>query len=564
MKIFPQFGIPDQDGDLVMTYNGVSVTIKDAHIDSVAYEVGGGGQIVNVRFMDSRWKWAHRYVTGRYNFRLPNNWINPAHEKTPQQLATLCFQAMGESVFDVSALPNDARPEADWDHSNAAQELDRICNDLGCKVVPVRSIGGWKIVVTGVGADLPNAPAEDVGQGIDPQEVPDYIKIVTGPIRYQMQLPLAPIGKDTDLSWKPLKQLSYAPLPIAPSGGFGNESANDMRNISSTRAVLADGTKVSPQELAQDTVFKNWRIDFTNTGIQGPDGDYYITVPTLQYKVNRKMIILSNELAQMWTDYLGALHQRPAFITGVFWSKFGEGAASNTAVGTRIDKQYKDSATSMDERASFSLSLDPEDTDRSIISISPKMVQQINPPITGVGLVPIAWAEATLKFTTAFQVRDPVTWQPNRYEFLMQIGSGTDTNFAYTVIRDDIQPVVIQNYRSDGTASNVITNQGEVNTQCAYYANALARKFITVTSEHATYIGIFPLDMDGAICQITYSVSVNGGTSMIASQGTEHSYYTPEYEERRQQVARQGISEKLIYVKYETARRKAYLGNVNT
>ena len=145
----------------------------------------------------------------------------------------------------------------------------------------------------------------------------------------------------------------------------------------------------------------------------------------------------------------------------------------------------------------------------------------------------------------------------------MQLGSGSDKDFAYTVIRDDIRPTVIVQSYFNGLPSQYTTNYSEVVDQCQYYAQSLARKFQTVTSERATFIGLFPIDMDGAICQVTYSIN-KSGASTIASQGTEHSYITPDYEERRQMTARQGIAEKIQYVKYETARRNAYLGNVNT
>ena len=534
MTVFPQYGIPAQDGDVVLTYNGNTITLKDLHIDSVRYEVGGGGQIVEVRFLDSRWKWAHRSISGRYNFRLPDNRIDPAHEKTPQELATLCFQALGESLFNVTELPNHARLDVDWNHANPAQELDRLCHALGCRIVPVRSLGGWRIVVTGAGADLPDFPAEDVGQGIDPQEIPDYIKIVTAPIRYQMKLPLGAIGKEID-------------------------------QIDSQRVFLADGTSVSPQELARDTVFHCYRVDFNNQPgcTQNSQGEWGITVPTWTSPVTRRQIMLSSSLVQTWTDPFGASHQRPAYLCGVFAGELTEGPLANHDDGTRIDRQTTDSTTMADERASFSLSLDPLDTDRSIITISPKMVKQIAPLSGMVGLVPyvLEWQEADLQFMSAFQIRHPQTWQPQRYEFVLQIGEGNDESFAQTVIQDDIQPVVIAHYQGRAL-TGYSTNYNEVQSQCRNLANAMARRYVTVNSEHRTYIGLYPLDLDGAICQVTYCISKRGA-STIASQGTEHSWYTPDHEQRRQQVARQGIAEKLDFVKYEMVRRTAFSANIN-
>lgn len=567
MTIAPQYGFPAENGDIVITYNGVTITLRDMHIDSVRYDVNSGGQIVQIIFVDSRWKWEHREISGRYNFRLPNNYIDPAHEKTPQEMASMCFDALGETIYDVSALPNDARIEADWVCANPAQELDRICNELGCRIVPVRSNGGWRIVVTGEGDFLPEYPADSIGAGIDPQETPDYIKIVSGPIRYQMRLPLGAIGKDIDLSFKTLKDVSFAPFPDKPSGGFGINDWLRFSYIDSTRFVLPDGTKVSRQELAQDSIFNLYRLEFKDRPgcKQNSAGEWGIVVPTIEEPVTRKQIILSNELAEMWTDYLGVLHRRAAYVCGVYHGKLAEGELANYPKWTRIDKQAADSATGMDERASYSLSLDPLDTDRSILSITPKMVKQIKPLIwSDSGATnSLEWQEADLDFVTSFSVRDPETWQPMRVEYLLQIGNGNDTSFVHTVVREDIQPVVIADYDRDGKITGHRSNVGEVESQCQYYAESLSRKFITVESAQRNYVGIYNIDMDGSICQFTYSVS-ESGCSMMASQGSEHNWYTPDYEERRQQVARQGYFEKLNFIRYEVARRTAYLGNVTT
>lgn len=566
MTVFPQLGFPAQDGDLVLTYNGNTITLKDLHIDSVRYEVGGGGRIVEVRFVDSRWKWAHRSISGRYNFRLPDNRIDATHEKSPQELATLCFQALGESVIDVTGLPNDVRLEVDWNHANPARELDRLCHELGCRIVPVRSIGGWKIVVTGEGADLPDFPAEDVGQGIDPQEIPDYIKIVTAPIRYQMKLPLGAVGKELDLSWKRLTDLSYAPFPNLPSGGFGANDWREFRHIDSHRYVLADGSTVCPQELARDGVFNCYRVEFAGQPgcSQNSQGEWGIAVPTWSGIVTRKQIVISSSLIQTWTDASGVSHQRPAYVCGLFSGELIEGPLSNYYDGTRIEKRSSDSSMMGDERPSFSLSLDPLDADRSILMFSPKMVRQIPPLIGTDGLIPyvLEWQEADLQFMSAFQIRDPQTWQPQRYEYVLQIGEGTDDTFAQTVIKDDIQPVVVVNYQGR-TPAGFSSNFNEVQAQCRSHAVALSRRYATTASQHRTYIGLYPIDLDGSICQVTYSISKRGA-STIASQGTEHSWYTPDAELRRQQVAREGLTEKLDLVKYELSRRTDYSGNINT
>ena len=44
LTIFPQYGTPDLDGDVVLTYGSNTITIKNAHIDRVYYKAGSGGK----------------------------------------------------------------------------------------------------------------------------------------------------------------------------------------------------------------------------------------------------------------------------------------------------------------------------------------------------------------------------------------------------------------------------------------------------------------------------------------------------------------------------------------
>ncbi len=579
MKIAPQYGLPQENGDIVMSYNGNEITIVNCHIDSAYYEQGSGGQIVNVKFLDERWAWTDTEITGRYNFRLPNNWVDPEHEKTPQQLATLCFKALGIEQYDVSSLPNESRPEVDWVHANPAQELDKLCNDLGCRVVPVRSSKSWRVCVTGEGENLPNGlPYTDAGQGIDPKETPDYIKIVTAPVRYQVSLPLSPRGRDLDLAYRWLFDLSYSPNPDAPDYGFKDyETFQDLATlyvtrpngsvkVGSKRYTLPDGTKVSPMELAQDSVYRCWGLDFegqANCGQLG-NGEWGVTIPAIDQRVTVRQIQLTDKLVQTYTDYLGTQHERPSFVYGSFYGKNCE--KDNYPYGTRIDKQHSASDQKMDERSSFSLSLDERDTTRSMIMTSSAMVR-INPPDN---YSPINYFTlAFLQYMCAIHVRDPETWQPYRYEYLHQIGNGTNKDFCRVVQKDDIQPWVIGKYKEDASTNQSIytgefdDNKDEVDSQCQYYAQSIAREYQTVTSETRTYIGLFAIDMDGAIQQVSYEIG-SRGASTTASQGTEHSWVVPGYEERRQQVARRGVAEKLQYAKAETARREALKGRFNT
>jgi hypothetical protein len=143
----------------------------------------------------------------------------------------------------------------------------------------------------------------------------------------------------------------------------------------------------------------------------------------------------------------------------------------------------------------------------------------------------------------------------------MQIGNGTNKDFAVTIIKDDIQPWVTKVDVIGGTIST--TNLDEVIRQSQYYAESYARRYQTVRSQQKTFIGLYGIDMDGSINQITWSIS-GQGSSTIASQGTEHSFYTPDFDARRRQVANRGMAEQMQYMKYEQARKTALLGTSTT
>ena len=565
MTVFPQFGLPAANGDIVLTYDDYEITFKDCHIDSASYERNSGGQIVSVRFLDERWKWAFYEITGRYNIRKPNNFVDPDHEKTPRELATLCFEAMNVSEFNVDALPNDARPDVDWDHANPAQELARLCDDLGCRIVPKRSTGEWFIRVTGDGADLPNQyPYNDAGDGFDPKERPDFIKIVTAPKRFQIALRLQPMGKETDLSWKWPGNLSYRnENDLSPAFyGFGRDH-EQQSNVDPNRVTQPDGTKISPQELALQTIFRTFRICGLSRASGQPDGFDSEKIRVNGYKdadgnetATRKQLILSDQLVQVWTDEVGAEHTRPAFVAGEFYGEKCDGPTGNYPPATRIDYQGQVYRDSEEERASFSLSLDPIDTDRSFLTFSKPMVFQ--------DATNSVFTYAKIFLTCAVEVRDPDTWQPVRHEYLKQIGDGSNRDFCYEAVKEEIQPWWITTYSADFSSTTGTTdNQDEVQRQCEYYADSIAKTFENVSTSTRTYLGLFPIDMDGAIQQVSYRIGKQGADT-IASKGTEHDFDIPQYAERRQRDGRKNQEERMKLLKEISERKLALRGTFNT
>ena len=579
MLVFdPQNGIPPRIGDLAIYFNSqLTVTYKTCMIDSIDFESGSGGQVAMARLVDERWFWSKYTITGWYNRVLPDGTIDPNHQKNPQQLATLCFQAIGVQAFDVSLLPNSNFPEVKWDYTRADKALEQLVTLLGCRIVPMRSLQLWKIWPNGQGQPLPDGyPYQDPGIGLYPKVIPDFIKIVSAPWRYQVFLPLQAVGKEIDLSWQPVNNLSYVKPSGSAEDGYGLGSGKfdgflslaarkvptpaGTLNSGNVRFFVADGTKTSPMELAASSVWRSWNVDLSQIpgSTTNSNGEYTAQLPGFPYPVTARQLNLSNSLVQSWTDYLGALHERPAFVCGSFWGTKADKANNNNyPPGTRIDPQAPIAGVGLDEGVSFSMSLDAFDMTRSIISTSQAMVRYNGNSKYG---------SAILQLCCAVQIRDPDTWQPIREEFTFPTGNGPNTNTYDTVLRDDIQPWTITKYNPLLPRNNpptYTTNYAFVQQMAQYYAQAKMAEYQIVETAKRTYIGIFPIDMDGLTVQITYQINNTSGHSTLASQGTEHSYYTPAFDQRRAELARQSIGDTMDYWRYEGERRRQMIGTFN-
>ena len=232
-------------GDLVFFYNGTTLTFSGCAVDMSYIAMTAAGQTMRITLLDRRWRWAFTEIVGRYNVKTKTDTIK--YEKTPQELATLIFQAMGETVYDVSELPNDARPMVDWTNEKGSVALADLLSQLNCEVVPDLSTGGWRIVKIGTGDLLPDdGTAETAESGVTSPITPDAIRAVTASIRYQVMFELEAVGTETDGRSRPIDDLSYK-----PSGGWELEHPEKFKGVTGTyvkdkslRSFLAEVAKV--------------------------------------------------------------------------------------------------------------------------------------------------------------------------------------------------------------------------------------------------------------------------------------------------------------------------------
>ena len=529
----PQGVNPPAVGTLQFTYDRTRITFPDCLVDSARMHRDTQGNIVGVTILDKRWRWRYGNISGFYNRRKKNGAIDKATEKSPQDLAKLLFQAMNEPRYDVSGMPNEMRPECDWDFANAAQELAELCDDLGCRIA-LGIDGVAKIHKVGAGRPLPNLPSQ-VNQdfGYDPPFVPDEIVVVTGPVRFQTKFKLEAVGEDVDGSIKPIDQLSYK-----PSGGW--KSDGFMGRFFNLNANLADRYLQHARQLADSTVYRWYRIVGSSKDGNGPNDQYDFPIGVVRrdpftgeqdgkIQLTRESFLpRENGLVQTYIDSDEAERPRPAVLSGLFWNNALD--AQNLTTEQRVE-------------ASWSL-----DQERGIVMLSEPVYKlpKANDPLGDV-------AKPDLYLTVAHGVIDDITLQPVRRLASKSTRKKPLGTGPYVIVRDDISPVEIfapmnnaqvkagaaglakvlavpQNENTPPSIRN--PNEKEDQRQTDYYIAAAAREFEIEQTADLTYAGLIPISPDGAIQQVSWS-SNEGGCFTRASLNTEHSHVVPTYRERR-------------------------------
>ena len=116
-------------GTATFSYSGVTVPLNECLIDQASLRLDENAHIGHLRIFDRRWKWrAGGEINGIYNVKDDNNTYIAGLQKTAQELAELCLLAMGESSYNVSALPATAYPQVKWTGAHPATELQELCS----------------------------------------------------------------------------------------------------------------------------------------------------------------------------------------------------------------------------------------------------------------------------------------------------------------------------------------------------------------------------------------------------------------------------------------------------
>lgn len=488
---------PNAGGTLSFRFGQTRIDFPDCRINTARGSFSSGRRI-QFQILDRRWKWQPQngggFITGKYNIRQSNGRIKPGTEKSPQQLAAMLLEAMGETGFDVSRLPGSARPAVDWVYANPSQELARLCDTLGCRVV-LHLDNRVRLHRKGVGAPLPEPLALTHSYGIDPPERPDRIVIVGEPTLFQSRLKLAPIGQDTDGSYKPVDKLSFK-----PARGWQHEDPAFFTSLPVDSKSL---------QLAKRDVFRLYEISVEQAdgskrvpGYNGPEIDK-----------REKLLPLQDGLLSSDGVSDGSRNSRPAEVFGVYFDDVNN--PRRLSIPT-----WKNTKPGTNYPGSFTV-----DAARGYV--------RFQAPVYRIGTdQPFDFPELTLACAYAVSVHGE--HQKHRHTKARSL-PGPRLNTGARIVRiNDLRRTVVAQYNGKGDrVSSLKESTREFDREADYYLDQHAARYANVETNDVTYAGILPLDLDGLRQQVTWKVGGGPATTQI-STNTEHNFAVPPYERRRQ------------------------------
>jgi len=232
IRCSPQDVLPAQVGTLVFTDGNETIALPDCRVNQIRWEQDDAGWCWSVEIVDRRWKWRELgAMLGAYNQLDPFGKLLPFTIRAPDELAALCFQAMGEDNYTLNLPPGIAypgpfvsqpivnisgvNPPINWNGIPPAQALQQVADMCGCRVVYQWKTNSVLVAPPGAGALLPPGSISRLGPTLKSPETPDSIAIMGAPTRYQVRIPLRAVGKEWDGSYRPIDRLSYAPRVAA-------------------------------------------------------------------------------------------------------------------------------------------------------------------------------------------------------------------------------------------------------------------------------------------------------------------------------------------------------------
>jgi hypothetical protein len=504
VTMLPQVGDIAPYGNLALTFGGGGIILIDCKADYGRLQVDRSGWIWQISILDRRWKWKFGNIGGQWNLRKPDNTIKEGTEKTPQELARLCLEAMDEDVgsWYVGDLPNDSHPRVMWDCDVPAEALAKLCESLGCFVVPDFHRRGGRICVAGQGEYLPTEGVESVSVTLDPPETPSTIIVVCGQDKFEHDFELEPVGEENDAygTIKKIDDLSYK-----PADGWDSIDPEDFESIGD-----ANGQKA--MECAKKSVWKWFRIKIPDWGITIPGWlEQIFSLDCIQLEDRRVDVSVDKDCREVvgygTVTTTDKTRRKPAVIHGTFYDD--ENGLNTTAV---IDPDDPEDGKYQND---FSI-----DASRRMVRFSKPIYKKK----AGYELLDMGVDPPEIKLRTACTLLSQEKREPVRTYQWQDTGAPYETEPL--VVRHD---EIVLGHTPDVPEG---VNLSAVQQELQYYMDAEFAKIDADIPQQATFMGWINAQLDGAIRQITYEVDKSGARTTI-SRNTEDIDWVAPYEQRR-------------------------------
>ncbi len=502
LTIVPQAELITEVGPLVFQYGGATIVFPDCKVERGAVERNSRGEIWRLSLIDRRWRWRYGAISGTYNARRDNFSLRQGGaagintERTPQQLAALCLDAMGETGYDVSALPVDARPSIEWDVDVPAEMLAALCEQFGCRVV-LQLDNRVVIHRVGVGTELSPLGALSYSSVANPAERPDALAVVCGPNRYQVDFRLEAVGVESSDDPQRETLVALERLSYRPSKGWAQIDLPAMNQV-------ADKFR----GLAQRSVFRYYRIQspITVPGYTGsPKGAEGGTV-----RLEQVLPIEDEQVAVSLENGLPA--NQPALVFGVWHA--GKGGVENSAAKLAPAPDAPDQqGLSAIYRGAYTI-----DAARGLVIFAEPVYRNTHVSATGGSGHEVKCGPADLVLRAACSLRDAETSEPVRHVRYRQLGASGGSAVRY-LKQDEIVLNHTPRYSDNYALEDVKTNLADVNTAADSRLDAAELEYEDQMPQSATYPGLAPIDLDGAIEHIEFQVGSSGATTTVARHG---------------------------------------------
>lgn len=490
--------LPEDVGTLQLDYDGTgtSLILPNSAVNQAMENSGSAGNTVTFQILDRRWRWKFAPpASGRFNRREPDGKVVPSSETTPQELVIGLFNLLGEVDYQVGDLPNDTRPEIDWIDADTSGALSQVVGDLGCTIVPLFD-GTFAVRKRNVGEDPPiNELTSSIGMSYQSPVRPGRILISGALIKYQAKWKLQAVGLDTDDEIKPLADLSYR-----PADGFGDPLAMEV----AIRRKLSDLSEEEINEAIKRALLSVYRcyqvVDLAEGGFNMGNEGHGLD------KLEQVLPLLDDLVETETNPVTGEKQPKAAYVIGTYYTGSMDDAV--TEEGSPLP-------------VSFSILHD-------------KGIIIFHEPVTTFYFAPTGDRDADLRLIAAVNVQNNLGERLVTRRFGEQFER--ENEGVATIRKPELQAARIHVY-ADPPASDervdVINNDQMIDDEAQLYIDEAELQYQGELGGAISYAGLFPVELDGRIRQVTYSIGP-AGTQTTASANGQHDFSVPTDSQKRE------------------------------